>query len=633
MASEPVVVENRIRRAGAGHHAACGQCGDHRHLHHPARRGTLLCPRLLPAADPRAPDHPRLHAARPRAQPPRHPAGRDGHPGRDRHRRRHGRARAPSRRADGEDARRGAADHRAASRSLQRRWRRTPVATCPRPAEQLQEMAEGSGQPSAPQKVVLAQPGIISWAADTLSGIGGTLGATLLFVVFLLSSGDLFLQKLVRILPTLSDKKRSLRVVHDVESEVSRYLFTITLINIGFGTAVGLSMAALGMPNPVLWGVGAALLNYIPYLGALVGMALAGAIGLITFPTLTLAALPPLAYFICNAIEGSVVTPLTLGRRLELNPVAILIALAFGGWMWGDRRRADRRAAPRRRQGLLRPLREPRQVRRVPVRRADGRRRARCGEWRRRRRQPRRHRIARSGQRRALTTWQARTGDPRRKGAPRNRPVGRRRSESRPPADLVRSGRPSPLPRDPHLAPHRHPVAQSHHRRVERGRSGPADAQDADRERALRARRRRHQCRPRHPGAGRRHRGLLPRRRGERHASRRASGAGRPAPAHRPDRRQHPHRPHGLRALDRPRIPLHPERPAYRAGGNRGLPRRGRRGPLRLPGCERQRPGRLRPRHPRAGRRHRRGEGRVPLSSTAPAQASPRRSAERRFVW
>ena len=89
------------------------------------------------------------------------------------------------------------------------------------------------------------------------------------------------------------------------------------------------------MPNPVLWGVGAALLNFVPYLGALVGMALAGAIGLITFPTLTMAALPPLAYFICNSIEGSLVTPLTLGRRLELNPVAILVALGFGGWMWG----------------------------------------------------------------------------------------------------------------------------------------------------------------------------------------------------------------------------------------------------------------------------------------------------------
>jgi predicted PurR-regulated permease PerM len=210
-----------------------------------------------------------------------------------------------------------------------------PLSRLAEASEQIQAIAEGMDEPGAPQKVVLAQPGVISWAADTLSGIGGTLGATLLFVVFLLSSGDLFLQKLVRILPTLSDKKRSLRVVHDVESEVSRYLFTITLINVGFGVAVGISMAVLGMPNPVLWGVGAALLNYVPYLGALVGIALAAVIGLITFPTLAMAALPPLAYFICNAIEGSVVTPLTLGRRLELNPVAILVALALGGWMWG----------------------------------------------------------------------------------------------------------------------------------------------------------------------------------------------------------------------------------------------------------------------------------------------------------
>lgn len=210
-----------------------------------------------------------------------------------------------------------------------------PVSRLIDASERLQEIAEGTDEPGAPQKVVLAQPGIISWATSTLSGVGGTLGATLLFVVFLLSSGDLFLQKLVRILPTLSDKKRSLRVVHDVEAEVSRYLFTITVINIGFGTAVGIAMAVLGMPNPVLWGVGAALLNYIPYLGALIGMALAFAIGMVTFPTLGMAVLPPLAYFICNAIEGSIVTPLTLGRRLELNPVAILVALAFGGWMWG----------------------------------------------------------------------------------------------------------------------------------------------------------------------------------------------------------------------------------------------------------------------------------------------------------
>ncbi len=201
--------------------------------------------------------------------------------------------------------------------------------------EEVQNLANGAGTTGEPQTVVIAQPGILSWVADTLSGIGATLGATLLLLVFLLASGDLFLQKLVRVLPTLHDKKRSLRVVHDVESDVSRYLVTITLINIGFGTCVGLAMLVLGMPNPLLWGVGAALLNYIPYLGALTGITLAAAIGLITFPTLTLAALPPLAYLVCNLTEGIVVTPLTLGRRLELNPVAILIALAFGGWMWG----------------------------------------------------------------------------------------------------------------------------------------------------------------------------------------------------------------------------------------------------------------------------------------------------------
>jgi predicted PurR-regulated permease PerM len=81
--------------------------------------------------------------------------------------------------------------------------------------------------------------------------------------------------------------------------------------------------------------VAAALLNFIPYLGAITGMALVGAVGLVTYPTLTLAALPPLAYFLVHLTESLVITPLTLGRRLELNPVAILVALAFGGWMWG----------------------------------------------------------------------------------------------------------------------------------------------------------------------------------------------------------------------------------------------------------------------------------------------------------
>jgi predicted PurR-regulated permease PerM len=182
---------------------------------------------------------------------------------------------------------------------------------------------------------VLAQPGFLSWAADTLTGIGTTLGATLLLTVFLLASGDTFLQKIVRSVDSLSDKKRSLRIVYDVSYEVSRYLLTITAINLCFGILVGLAMAAYAMPNPIAWAVAATLLNYIPYIGAAIGIVLTAAVALITFPTLTMAALPPATYLALHLVEGNVFTPLTLGRRLELNSVAILIAVAFGGWMWG----------------------------------------------------------------------------------------------------------------------------------------------------------------------------------------------------------------------------------------------------------------------------------------------------------
>jgi predicted PurR-regulated permease PerM len=200
-----------------------------------------------------------------------------------------------------------------------------------REVSQLAEPAAADGT----QKVVLEQPGFLSWAADTLTGIGTTLGATLLLSLFLLASGDTFLQKLVRSVDSLSDKKRSLRIVHDVSYEVSRYLLTITAINLCFGILVGLAMAVYGMPNPIAWAVAATLFNYIPYIGAAIGIVLTGAVALITFPTLTLAALPPATYLALHLVEGNVITPLTVGRRLELNSVAILIAVAFGGWMWG----------------------------------------------------------------------------------------------------------------------------------------------------------------------------------------------------------------------------------------------------------------------------------------------------------
>ena len=95
---------------------------------------------------------------------------------------------------------------------------------------------------------------------------------TLVLLYFLLASGDMFLLKLVKILPTLENKKRAVEIYRQIEADVSTYLSVVTLINLGFGCIIGSSMYLLGMPNPLLWGVMAAVLAYIPYLGSLIGI-------------------------------------------------------------------------------------------------------------------------------------------------------------------------------------------------------------------------------------------------------------------------------------------------------------------------------------------------------------------------
>lgn len=210
---------------------------------------------------------------------------------------------------------------------------REPLRKVMNASAQLEDMAN-AGSP-ATEKVVVAQSGLAAWAANTLGGLSTTLGATLILVVFLLSSGDLFLHKLVRILPTLSDKKRSVRLVHNVEFEVSRYLLTITAINLGFGAAVAAAMWVLGISNPLLWGAAATALNFIPYVGAAIGVGATFVAALITYGTIGPALLPPAAYLLFHMLESAIITPLILGRRLELNVVVIFISLAFWSWIWG----------------------------------------------------------------------------------------------------------------------------------------------------------------------------------------------------------------------------------------------------------------------------------------------------------
>ena len=210
-----------------------------------------------------------------------------------------------------------------------------PLAKLSDAGQAVQAIDDGTHGANDPQRVVVVQSGLLAWAVGTAADIGATFGAMLILSVFLLASGDTLRLKLIRIPSELSGKKRSLRVLADIENEVSRYLLTITAINAGLGLCVGIAMAVLGMPNPLIWGIAAGLLNYVPYIGGLLGLTLAFVVAVITYPSLAIAALPPLAYLTLQLLEGYFVTPMILGRRLELNTVAILIVLSLTTWMWG----------------------------------------------------------------------------------------------------------------------------------------------------------------------------------------------------------------------------------------------------------------------------------------------------------
>ncbi|MDW6025937.1 AI-2E family transporter [Mesorhizobium sp. BAC0120] len=200
--------------------------------------------------------------------------------------------------------------------------------------QQVEQLTEVVDQPGV-NRVVVAQPAIVSQAAGTLASAATSLAIMFVLSLFLLASGTMFYEKIVQSFAKLSEKKRALRIMYDVEREISRYLLTIALINSGLGLAVGLGLWVIGMPNPLLWGVAAGLLNFLPYVGATLTILTVAAMALVSFDSMSYALLAPAYIMLCDIIEGQVVTPFVLGRRLEINAVAIFIAVAFWSWLWG----------------------------------------------------------------------------------------------------------------------------------------------------------------------------------------------------------------------------------------------------------------------------------------------------------
>jgi predicted PurR-regulated permease PerM len=195
---------------------------------------------------------------------------------------------------------------------------------------ELEDSLFGSSGPNfgGPPNVVLPVVAFLTPAAGELV----LFFATLLF--FLIGQIELRNQA-VSMFTSRDSKLRFLKIMHDIERNLAGYLTVVTLVNAGVGTIVAVGTWLIGYPNPVIFGLLAALANYVPYVGPAVMVIVLFGVGLVSFPALSHAVIAPLGLIAVTTMEGHFVTPTIVGRRLTLNPLLVFLALAFWTWMWG----------------------------------------------------------------------------------------------------------------------------------------------------------------------------------------------------------------------------------------------------------------------------------------------------------
>jgi len=145
--------------------------------------------------------------------------------------------------------------------------------------------------------------------------------------------------RLRRVLVAFFDERdarlRTLKIMNDIEHNLTDYLSIVTIINVAIGFCGGFAAWVTGLPDPVAWAVLAFILNFIPYIGALIMEAALFVVGLVTFPTLTHALIAPLLFLALATLEGHFITPSVMGHRLTLNPLTVFLSLVFWTWLWG----------------------------------------------------------------------------------------------------------------------------------------------------------------------------------------------------------------------------------------------------------------------------------------------------------
>jgi predicted PurR-regulated permease PerM len=206
--------------------------------------------------------------------------------------------------------------------------------------ERVDDVAERAGRLTQGNTVATGTPAIVTPVAGESTAVSMTRSfiewlSVIPFTLFFLAGGPPLLARMGASLSGNEATAKSLRLTEAIREEIGRYFGTIAIINLGLGIATGLAMYALGMPNAILWGVLAGVLNFIPYIGPIVACVIFAAAALITFPNLGQALAVPGVFIALHLIEGQIVQPLTVGRRCEVNAVVILLGVWFGFAFWG----------------------------------------------------------------------------------------------------------------------------------------------------------------------------------------------------------------------------------------------------------------------------------------------------------
>ncbi|MEA3138394.1 MAG: hypothetical protein QOK23_563 [Gammaproteobacteria bacterium] len=199
----------------------------------------------------------------------------------------------------------------------------------------------GSGPPPPPGQAVPAAPASApqesapAMLLDATRTVVLSLVTIIILTLFLLAGGPPMLGRMTAAFASDVKAGHIIACIEKVRSEVGRFYVTTALINVGLGVAVTFAMMLLGMPTPYLWGTMAAILNFIPYAGATTSLIVLTVVAVISFDGLGHAAAVAASYLTIATIEGQFVQPLLVGRRLQLNPVLVFLALWFGGFFWG----------------------------------------------------------------------------------------------------------------------------------------------------------------------------------------------------------------------------------------------------------------------------------------------------------